>query len=872
MCRHIVVVLPFRSSCDSFEKLIKDNKDKFKNLNDYKIINISGVDESNSYKSINDIKYAIKNCEKNGKKTITLTVNRMLTGSTVEEWDTMIYLKDTSSPQEYDQAIFRLQNQYVKDYISEDGDIIKYNKKPQTLLVDFNPNRMFIMQETKSLIYNVNTENNGNDKLKDRLENELDISPIIVFDSNKLKQITAIDIMNYISNYSNSRSVLDESNDLPVDFKLLNIDEIREIILKQAELGSKGGLKLTNTDDDTDDLEELSLDFDVETENQDNNSQSNSSTSNYDNSDLKKTIVNKFKTYYVRILFYSFLSSSELHSLKNIIDTCKDINNQRILKNLELDINILKLIHENIDPFVLSQLDYKIQNINKLSNDESLDKIERALVAINKFDKLSDSEIITPNKVCKQMISMIPDSDIVKVVISGPKILDIASKEGEFTIALYSKLKELGVKEELISNCLYSIPTSKIAYEFTRKIYEILNLNIDNIATNFTSYDLLDIRNGNNLDLNRIKRYLLQNKKMSEILLEDNSFYKEGDGKMKFDIVVGNPPYQEADGGAQASAKPIYQYFVAIANQLSSRFTSLIIPTRWFVGGKGLDEFRNGMLNDFHVKELHDCLTPDSIFPNTNIRGGVCYFLRDLDYNNINDLVNVITYENNSIINDVRRPMKFENKDVFIRDGSAFTIIEKVNNLNFNSLADYISSLRPFGLRGYFSKTENYKNSIDNMINPVVCYAKGRQKGFVEEKYVIMHLEWINKWKVFIPRADNIGTELNDDNLNSFIGMPNEICTESYLVVGADLGLDENSAKNLEKYMKTKFVRFLHSLLKSSQDATSKTFELVPIQDFTENSDIDWNKSIKEINQQLYLKYNLTNEEIEHIENSIKEM
>lgn len=872
MCRHIVVVLPFRASCDSFEKLIKDNKDKFKNLNDYEIINISGVDESNSYKSINDVKYAIKNCEKNDKKTITLTVNRMLTGSTVEEWDTMIYLKDTSSPQEYDQAIFRLQNQYVKDYISEDGDIIKYNKKPQTLLVDFNPNRMFIMQETKSLIYNVNTENNGNDKLKDRLENELNISPIIVFDSNKLKQITAIDIMNYISNYSNSRSVLDESNDLPVDFKLLNIDEIREIILKQAEFGSKGGLKLTNTDDDTDDFEELSFEFDDESENQDNNSPSNSSTNNSNNNDLKKIIVNKFKTYYVRILFYSFLSSSELHSLKNIIDTCKDINNQRILKNLELDINILKLIHENIDPFVLSQLDYKIQNINKLSNDESLDKIERALVAINKFDKLSDSEIITPNKVCKQMISMIPDSDIVKVVISGSKILDIASKEGEFTIALYSKLKELGVKEELISNCLYSIPTSKIAYEFTRKIYEILNLNIDNIATNFTSYDLLDIRNGSNLDLNRIKGYLLQNKKMSEILLEDNLFYKEGDGKMKFDIVVGNPPYQEADGGAQASAKPIYQYFVAIANQLSSRFTSLIIPTRWFVGGKGLDEFRNGMLNDFHVKELHDCLTPDSIFPNTNIRGGVCYFLRDLDYNNINDLVNVITYENNSIINDVRRPMKFENKDVFIRDGSAFTIIEKVNNLNFNSLADYISSLRPFGLRGYFSKTENYKNSIDNMISPVVCYAKGRQKGFVEEKYVITHLEWINKWKVFIPRADNIGTELNDDNLNSFIGMPNEICTESYLVVGADLGLDENSAKNLEKYMKTKFVRFLHSLLKSSQDATSKTFELVPIQDFTEKSDIDWNKSIKEINQQLYLKYNLTNEEIEHIENSIKEM
>ena len=312
-------------------------------------------------------------------------------------------------------------------------------------------------------------------------------------------------------------------------------------------------------------------------------------------------------------------------------------------------------------------------------------------------------------------------------------------------------------------------------------------MNVDNIATSFTSYDLLNIKENNNLDLNKIKKYLLQNKKMSEIMLEDNLLYVEGDGKMKFDIVVGNPPYQEADGGAQASAKPIYHHFVEISNQLSSRFTSLIIPTRWFVGGKGLDEFRNDMLNDNHLKELHDCLTPDSIFPNTNIRGGVCYFLRDQNYDNINNLVNVITYENNNIVNNIKRPMKFKNKEFFIRDGAAFTIIEKVSCFNFISMAESVSSLRPFGLRGYFSKTENYKNSSEHMKKPVICYAKGRQKGFVEEDNIISRLEWINKWKVFMPRANNIGTELNDDNLNSFIGMPNEICTESYLVVGADL-------------------------------------------------------------------------------------
>ena len=864
MCRHIVVVLPFRASCDSFEKLIKDNKDKFKNLNDYEIINISGVDESNSYKSINDIKYEIKNCEKNDKKTITLTVNRMLTGSTVEEWDTMIYLKDTSSPQEYDQAIFRLQNQYVKDYISEAGDIIKYNKKPQTLLVDFNPNRMFIMQETKSLIYNVNTENNGNDKLKDRLENELNISPIIVFDSNKLKQITAIDIMNYISNYSNSRSVLDESNDLPVDFKLLNIDEIREIILKQAELGSKGGLKLTNTDDDTDDFEELSFEFDDESENQDNNSQSNSSTNNSNNNDLKKIIVNKFKTYYVRILFYSFLSSSELHSLKNIIDTCKDINNQRILKNLELDINILKLLHENIDPFVLSQLDYKIQNINKLSNDESLDKIERALVAINKFDKLSDSEIITPNKVCKQMISMIPDSDIVKVVISGSKILDIASKEGEFTIALYSKLKELGVKEELISNCLYSIPTSKIAYEFTRKIYEILNLNIDNIATNFTSYDLLDIRNGSNLDLNKIKGYLLQNKKMSEIFLEDNLFYKEGDGKMKFDIVVGNPPYQKGDGsgGADDSAIPVYDSFVNIIKYLSPNFFTLILPAKWMLGGRGLQKFREEMINDHHISTLYDFEDTKECFNNIHLDGGICYFLWDEKYNGKTTHI----FKNNfGSISQTSHYLKNNFSDYVIRDGKMLNLIEAVQaDKSFSSI---VSSSRPFGIRNYlFNSPERYPelelsdNYFDGSVK--IYGVKGikggakRKTGYVKRSMIQKNKEAIDKYKLFFTTSYSTNAIVPPEII---LGKPGEICTETFLMIGPFN--TEKECINCLNYVNTNFFRTLLYFGKGTMHVTQSVFSYIPLLKF----DKMWN------DENLRQYFNLSVENLKLINDTINQ-
>ena len=183
MCRHIVIVLPYCASCDALEELIRKNAEKFKNLNGYEIINISGVENPNRYKRPSDIKKAITDFEAAGKKTITLTVNRMLTGSTVPEWDTMLFLKDTASPQEYDQAVFRLQNQYIREFTGDDGQVVKFNMKPQTLLVDFDPDRVFIMQEQKAQVYNVNIDEAGNTKLEDRICEELRISPIIVMNA-----------------------------------------------------------------------------------------------------------------------------------------------------------------------------------------------------------------------------------------------------------------------------------------------------------------------------------------------------------------------------------------------------------------------------------------------------------------------------------------------------------------------------------------------------------------------------------------------------------------------------------------------------------------------------------------------------------------
>ena len=867
MCRHMVMVLPYCASCDAMEDLIKTNKTVFKNLNEYEIINISGLESSKMFKTPNDIKNKINECESNDIKTITLTVNRMLTGSTVEQWDTMLYLKDTASPQEYDQSIFRLQNQYIRT-LSSDKGTIRENLKPQTILVDFDPNRLFRMQEEKSLIYNINTEKNGNSKLRERIKDELRISPIIVMNYNKIKEVTATDILDYISEYNNQKSVFDEVLDIPVDLSLLNDDEIRETIERQGKFNSKQGLTIPPNEGEGEDLEtEVPYSDDDNTEFKEDNKKYYAEIK----TDKKtKELESKIKTYYQRILFFSFLTKDKVASLDDILYVIESIDNARLAKNLLLDKYVLEKVSQHMQPYKRNKLDYKIQTISMLANDETMSPIDRAMTSIKKFNRMSESEVVTPAKVCDDMVNLLPENSLREIVNKNECFIDMGCKSGEYAVAIYNRLTEkLGFKHNEVRNLIYAIPTSSIAYEFTRKFYEILDLNLNNIAGKFNAYDLLEIKGiDGNIDYEKIKNILEQDKKFCNIKVDEE--IKVGDKKVKFGAVVGNPPYQLSDGGAQASAKPIYQHFVILGKELTNKYTCFITPTRWFAGGKGLDEFRDLMLNDLTIRELHDFTTPEDVFPNTNNRGGVCYFINDIEKND--NIVRVVTYKDGGVKSDVNRTLLVDDIDIFIRDSKGPKIIQKVNMKTRNRMSEFISSLRPFGFRGYFTKDESYQATDKNLIKPVLCYGKGKQIGYVEEELINKNVEFINVWKVFIARANNIGTELPDDNLNAFLGKPKEICTESYLVVGAELNLDHKSCENLTKYFRTKFARYMHSLSKPSQDATAKTFRFVPLQDFTEKSDIDWTKPINKIDEQLFEKYNLAEDEINHIKDSIKDM
>ena len=475
------------------------------------------------------------------------------------------------------------------------------------------------------------------------------------------------------------------------------------------------------------------------------------------------------------------------------------------------------------------------------------------------------NQIFTPRMVVQMMVNQLEEHDPSLFTRTDSTFIDLYMKSGMYITEIVKKLfnntKKQYTSDEaclkhILENQVFGLSPTPILQGITQAY--IFGFDTENNISrkNFIQHDItLEAQEGN----------------AKEKLQELFNLKKD----MKFDAVVGNPPYQESDGGAQASAKPIYNYFVESAKQINTRLINLIMPTRWYAGGKGLDDFRKQMLNDEHIVEIHDFLNPNIIFPSTNIRGGVCFILWDNDYSNEKDLVKVVTYGDSfTDRKELKRKLKLDGEDIFIRNIESLEIIKIIkSHKEFTSFENYISSRRPFDIDAFIVKDlDKYKQNENGLKNPVICYGKGKQTGFLEKEEITKNIEWIDKYKVFTPRANNIGTELNDDNLNTFIGKPNTICTESYIVVGVTLSLDEHSAKNLSQYLTTKFARFLHSLGKASQDATSKTYKFIPLQDFTSNSEIDWSKSISEIDQQLYKKYGLSEDEISFIERMIKPM
>ena len=355
-------------------------------------------------------------------------------------------------------------------------------------------------------------------------------------------------------------------------------------------------------------------------------------------------------------------------------------------------------------------------------------------------------------------------------------------------------------------------------------------------------------------------------------LRDGKRFWKiNQDENMKIDAIIGNPPYQEnisANDANRSLSKQLFPSFIVISNELSPRYISLVTPSRWFKGDaqdKSFISLREYIKTNNHIRKIIHYPNGTDVFDTVVIKGGVNYFLSIKDYNGNVDFINI---KNGSKVIQ-SRPLFEDDLDIILESSDEYAIIQKIFSEGFTSLMEITKGRNAFGIIGR-PDVINSISSKSEFKGAIKLRCKGDEIRWVQEKDITKSLDILHNYKIFISKS--AGDPAKDFKIigKAYYAGCNEACTDSLIPVGNFSNPTE--ARNLQKYFETKFLRYLVSILKVSQNVTQIVYRFVPLQDFTENSDIDWSRSIKQIDTQLYKKYKLTDEEISFIESMIKPM
>lgn len=468
------------------------------------------------------------------------------------------------------------------------------------------------------------------------------------------------------------------------------------------------------------------------------------------------------------------------------------------------------------------------------------------------------NQIFTPRRVVKSMIDILEQENPGIFSDKTKKFADLYVKSGLYITEIVKKLNE-GLKQQIPNQ------QERIKWILENQVYACAPSNIIyNIVKNFIFSDIIDVSLENLIEFDTMK--LASEEKLST---EINKVF--GDDNLKFDVIIGNPPYQEEAKGTSTSDDPIYHLFMEESYKISPKVT-FITPARFlFNAGKTPKRWNQKMLNDQHLKVVSYVPKSEEVFPDTDIKGGVAITYRDVD-KNFGPIGTFISHpELKSILYKV-----VESNDEF---SSIAPLIYTQNKFNLDILyTDYPDSRSKIGSKGKDRRLDKPVFSRIEALTEVDMgepsykilgrYDNKRAWRYISKKYIEPH-ENLEKWKVILPVSNGSG-ELGEALSSPIIGEPMVGYTRSFIGIGSFES--ESEAQSLLKYIKSKFARIMLGILKITQDNTADKWLKVPLQDFTSNSDIDWTKTIEEIDRQLYKKYNLNQEEIQFIEETGRTM
>lgn len=869
MFRHTLWMVPGVKEASALSRLLKDHPV----FGAYKVANVAG--DGDAEMPYDNALTLVKQVIKANRYTITISCGKLTTGVTVPEWTAVMMLTGSASTAAsgYMQTIFRVQSAGVLDG----------KQKERCYVFDFAPDRALnVISEVNRITKRGRTNEEQN---RAALGEFLNFCPVIAMDGTQMTAYSVSRMMRQIKRLTVDRAIKSGFDDESVYKQdtgiVMDEDDVQLFHTLSDKLSEqKAAKKETKVHINHQGL------TGEEYEKADKISNKPKRERTKEDDDLLKKlqeqkkerekVIRLLRNVSIRLPLLIYGAKVDLTESIKMADfiTLVDEESWQEFMPKTVDKPLFRKLLKYYDEDVVSGAGLRIRRMAKAADElPPTERVKRIAEIFSHFRNPDKETVLTPWRVVNLHLSnmvggycFLNEQFDSQEVLEEPRLVDQEQVTEDIFLNPEARILEMNSKSGLyplyMAYSLYAMklpgPEDKLPLEQTQALWQetveqqIFVLCKTRMAESITRRTLVGYQDwtvNTTYIPHLLERMENDPQRLAKKLEKPETWRKNGE-PMTFDAIVGNPPYQIADGGNNASAMPVYQRFVELATTIEPHYASMIMPSRWYSGGRGLDDFRANIMNDTRMRVLYDYASSDYCFPGVDISGGICYFLWDKDY----DGPCTVTNAESQIAHSVKRYLN--EFPILVRSNAAISIIDKVARRKEQTLDTFVSSQKPFGLRTFARPDENGDLTL----------RWNGGKGPISSDKVTGGTELIDKWKVIVSRvlyehggkADKNG----QSRILSILEMlgPKEVCSETYIVVNSyDT---EAEATGLYSYLKTKFARFLIMQVTSSIMITRGCFMFVPVQNFAE----EWT------DEKLYKKYELTEDEIAFIESTIRVM